>query len=84
LIHFKPGLADWTKAFFVAVGFMGDSVLQSLLSRSEKQILDVIDKKTNLADSFINGDEPTAKQVGEVISAQDVIGDGTRPTKGPK
>jgi hypothetical protein len=87
LLHFKPGLADWTKAFFIAVGFMGDSVLQSLLSKSEKQILDIIDKKTNVADSVLNGNVPTDKEAEAVTSAQaafDVIGDGTRPTKGPK
>lgn len=86
LVHFKPGLADWTKAFFVAIGFMGDSVLQSLLSKSEKQILDIIDKKTNIADSFLKGNSPTIGDAEAVTTAQDafVIGDGTRPTKGPK
>lgn len=86
LIHFKPGIKDWTKAFFVAIGFMGDSLLQSLLSKSEKQILNIIDKKTNIADTVLNGNSPTVREAEAVSNAQDafVIGDGTRPPKGPR
>ncbi|MFB6456475.1 hypothetical protein ACE38W_14475 [Chitinophaga sp. Hz27] len=55
IIKAKPVVADFAKWFFAFVGYTGSSVLLSLFSKSEKQILDTIDKKTNIADG-VNDD----------------------------
>ncbi|HWV69515.1 hypothetical protein [Chitinophaga sp.] len=46
----KPVILEWVKWFFIFVGFAGSYILFALFSKAKKQILEVIDKKTNIAD----------------------------------
>lgn len=50
LINYREWVQDWVRFMFVSVGFMGSSILQSFFSKTEKNLLDVIDKKTDIAD----------------------------------
>lgn len=51
LINYRSWIQDWVRFLFVFVGFTGSSILQSFFSKTEKNLLDVIDKKTNIADN---------------------------------
>ena len=55
---FSPYIMQYVKFFFVAVGFMGSSFLLSVLSKADKAINKVIDRKSNIADDkeFLNND----------------------------
>jgi hypothetical protein len=60
LMNRWPWLQEWLKALYIGVGYMGSSILQSFLSKSEKQLLTIIDKKTNIADRMSTGiDDPS-------------------------
>ena len=50
LIAVKPELANYIKWLFVFVGFTGSSILQAVLSVTNKKIMAIIDIKTNIAD----------------------------------
>lgn len=56
-----PKLSDWMKLYLLSAGYMGSSILQSFLSKKEKQILEIIDKKTNVADAFTLSDSTDPK-----------------------
>lgn len=51
LANYKPVVLNGAKWLFSFVGYAGSSVLLSFFSKSEKALLKVIDKKTNIADS---------------------------------
>lgn len=53
LIAYKPEVASYVKFFFIAVGYMGSSILHMILSVTEKKILKVIDVKTDIADDTV-------------------------------
>jgi hypothetical protein len=67
---YKPFIANWVVTSFVFMGYMGNSILQALFSKSEKQILNVIDKKTNVADKALIGEEVTNEEQFQVYKAQ--------------
>lgn len=50
LIAIKPVIAEYIKWFFVFVGFTGSTIIQAVLSVTNKKIMAVIDVKTNIAD----------------------------------
>lgn len=50
LAHWKPAIMQYVQMIFIAVGYMGSSLINAALSKSEKQLLEVIDKKTNYGD----------------------------------
>ena len=50
LSNFSEYVMKYVKFFFVAVGYMGSSFLQSVLSKTDKAINKVVDIKTNIAD----------------------------------
>lgn len=47
---FRPQVLTYVRLFFVAVGWMGADILISLLGTAKKYILNIIDRKTNVAD----------------------------------
>lgn len=52
LLNFKPSIYNALKGLFVFVGFTGSSILQHALGKTEKAVLNVIDRKTNIADGI--------------------------------
>lgn len=52
LVHWKPGILDYVKWFFAAIGAVGSTVALSRWSSFEKSLNDLVDKKTNIADSI--------------------------------
>lgn len=50
LTRLHPEIVNYVKFFFVFVGYTGSSILHVLLGSTEKKILNVIDRKTNIAD----------------------------------
>lgn len=48
---FNNKVMDFVKFFFVFVGYAGSSLLQALLSNTNKYINKVVDRKTNIADN---------------------------------
>lgn len=45
-----PSIADYLKVTFIFIGYTGSSLAHLVLSRAEKKIMSVIDKKTDIAD----------------------------------
>lgn len=70
VVRFRPAVADYVKFFFIAVGYMGSSVLQAVLSKSERQIMEVINQKTNVADKAIGDGIVTNEELNQVEKAQ--------------
>lgn len=54
LIYWKPGVLEYVKWFFAAIGGLGSSFIASKWSRCKKYITAVIDEKTNIADNKTN------------------------------
>lgn len=52
LVGYKPELLSWMKWFFIAVGFMGSSILIAALGKATKAINIVVDTKTNELDEI--------------------------------
>lgn len=50
LLTLNDYILKYIRFFFVAVGFMGSSLLHPLLSKTEKAITKTIDRKSNIAD----------------------------------
>jgi predicted cation transporter len=50
ILQLQPAIKGYLKFFFVFIGYTGSSVLQGILSRTEKKIQQVVDEKTNKAD----------------------------------
>lgn len=50
VLKLKPAIVDYIKWLFVALGGFGSSVIVTKWGSAKKYILDVIDKKTNIAD----------------------------------
>ncbi len=73
ILDYKPVVMKWLKWFFIAVGYMGSSVLQSLLSKTERQVMEVINRKTDVADRAINESLVSGQQVTEVQKAQEQL-----------
>lgn len=53
LLDIKPELAKVVKWLFVFVGFTGSSIIQAVLSVTNKKIMQMIDVKTNISDSVV-------------------------------
>lgn len=53
LIKWKPGVLDYVKWFFAGVGALC-SIIAGRWSNCKKYISDIIDRKTNIADSVTN------------------------------
>lgn len=53
LLNIKPDLAKIVKWLFVFVGFTGSSIIQAILSVTNKKIMELIDVKTNISDSVV-------------------------------
>lgn len=51
ILNFKPSIKDYLKFFFVFIGYTGSSILQGVLSKTEKKIQEIVDEKTNKADA---------------------------------
>lgn len=52
LLGYRPSILKYLKFFFIAVGFMGSSVLIALLGKATKAINSVVDAKTNELDDI--------------------------------
>jgi len=52
LVGYKPEILSWMKWFFIAIGFMGSSLLIALLGKASKAINSVVDIKTNELDEI--------------------------------
>ena len=50
IVQAKPNVINYIKWLFVAIGGFGSSVIVSKWGSAKKYILDIIDKKTNIAD----------------------------------
>lgn len=50
IAKYKPEIMNVVKWFFGLIGFTGSSIVLAFFSSSEKLLLKVIDKKTNIAD----------------------------------
>jgi len=50
ITKFRPSILEWIKFFFIFLGYTGSSILQSALGRADKEIRNIIDVKTNIAD----------------------------------
>lgn len=57
IIGYKPALLKYIKYFFVFIGYTGSSLLLSALSKTDKAINAVVDKKTNIADNADNAEK---------------------------
>lgn len=53
-----PKILDFIRFSFILMGFLGSYIIQKLFSKGKSYISDIIDKKTNIADSAIMGMEP--------------------------
>lgn len=51
VLDIKPELAKIVKWLFVFVGFTGSSIIQTILSVTNKKIMRIIDVKTDISDS---------------------------------
>lgn len=47
-----PRIEDWIRASFFGMGFFGSYIIQTINSKSKKVIRNIIDEKTNIADSI--------------------------------
>ncbi len=52
LLGVRPALAEYIKWLFVFVGFTGSSLIQSVMSVTNKKIMAIIDVKSNIADGI--------------------------------
>jgi hypothetical protein len=62
LLGLRPELEKYIKWLFVFVGFTGSSVMQAILSVTNKKIMGIIDVKTNIAD----GVEPAVNESNKI------------------
>lgn len=53
LVNWKPWILDWVKWWFAGVGALGAELVVSRLSNVKKYIMNVIDRKTNIADDKV-------------------------------
>ena len=53
ITKFRPSILEWIKFFFLFIGYTGSSILQSALGRADKEIRNIVDVKTNIADNKI-------------------------------
>lgn len=53
VVGWQPDAARFAKAVFLVMGYAGDSILQAFFSKANKQLLQVVDEKTNFADGKI-------------------------------
>lgn len=68
--RYWAALANWIRFTYICVGYFGSSLILHIISKTEDKILSTIDRKTDIADGKIKA------------TAEDVVGDGTRPGKG--
>ena len=54
IVHWKPVILDWVKWWFAGLGAFGSTLIMSRWSPFEKKLLNLIDTKTNIADSVTN------------------------------
>ena len=47
-----PKIEDWIRASFCGMGFFGSYIIQTFSSKAKKVIRNIIDEKTNIADSL--------------------------------
>lgn len=52
LINWQPYILKFVKWFFLVIGFAGDNIVFAFLSKTEKWLLEKIDRKTNIADGI--------------------------------
>lgn len=50
IVEYRPGVVKYVKYLFFFVGFTGSSILLAVLSKTDKAINALVDKKTNIAD----------------------------------
>lgn len=51
-VIYKPELESYLNAIFIAIGYMGTSLITAFLSKAEDRINTIIDKKTDIADGI--------------------------------
>lgn len=56
LVKISKYVNDYTKWFFALIGWGGANIIQGLFSKTEQYIMDVIDRKTNIADKKTQND----------------------------
>ncbi len=52
VVKFKPEVLSYLKFFFVCIGYMGSSVLISVMGQAVSKINSVVDLKTNISDAL--------------------------------
>lgn len=65
LLYIKPEIAKYVKWLFVFVGFTGSSIIQALLSVTNKKIMALIDVKTDISDAVADVDDKKVKDIKE-------------------
>jgi magnesium-transporting ATPase (P-type) len=53
LLNISPALGKYIKWLFVFVGFTGSSIVQAVLSVTNRKVMQIIDLKSNLADGVV-------------------------------
>jgi hypothetical protein len=51
IVTFRPQVLTYVRLFFVAIGWMGTDILLAVLGKSKGYIMNIIDRKTNIADA---------------------------------
>ncbi len=67
-----PKIAGLIRLISVIVGWMGNRLLQRAMGNTEKNLLAVIDKKTNIADKVVSGDDVTGHDLADLQNAKDL------------
>lgn len=50
IAKWQPVIMEYFKFFFIAIGYMGSSLLSAVLSNADKRINKIVDRKTDIAD----------------------------------
>jgi len=65
----RPNILVFTRVSFFAVGLLGSWIIQTLISRAKSYIMNIVDKKTNIADdkiqAFAEEPDPDEPIVGD-------------------
>jgi hypothetical protein len=73
ILNAYPAAANWIRVLSVLIGWMGNRLLQRAMGNTEKNLLNIIDKKTNIADKFTSGENVTAEDIKDLDEAKDTI-----------
>jgi hypothetical protein len=65
IVNFKPLVLKYLKYAAVFVGFAGSSILQAVLGKTSKMIMNIVDTKTNIADSVTIDPQTTIKETAK-------------------